>query len=776
MIRSFTKIVIVSSIVFVTSVLSFAVDFPNLPSFLVPLNQPPRQLGAISNQKTQPVEPLAVNDVMNGEQPIGDPNTMVDPTFDTATPAMDPLGGNPLDAPDTGFVPEPEKKVEDGSSVTKPSSSEYFVRVIPVTKMNLASLSKSLGVRTANINNSHASSNNDWWSNSDNAASSTSSSSSGSSGTSGNFASTKLKDSQEDIKRLMTIYQAVDYDYQQLYTQAFNMTVLKDASITAAIRDLRVKHDKLASDINDRWRLSDTKAINAMQDRVMEFQVDIDDIRAMDDSLKSPTAKTGAGAGATDVNAQLQQVQAAYQQAMTQFANNPRYLTQLNSVKANIATAQAAISSGSGTGTGGKKGGKGGGSSAATTALQTATTTLASLGIQVNSGTNQTTGNPLLNQQQNQFGNQQQYGVQQPYNQFGTQQQYGVQQPYNQYGTQQQYGVQQPYNQYGTQQQYGNQQYGNQQYGNQQYGNQQYGNQQYGNQQYGNQQYGNQQYGNQQQYGNTSGDPKSQFAQLEAQYNAAKAKSTGNVTTAQKNELNSIMSNVNTLRSQVNNPGYLNNQNNYNNLMTSLNNLQTKVDTYKSTYNISDTTTTNADGTTTATSETDTLSASVQTINTDMQGIEDAIRNFSPGLFPKISNILSGINTNRTQINQIQLDLMNAKPNLSTIKTRISQASDRVNQLKRDVYEIEQQVLTYTRNLLSNLRTTVNNSTDVVKNSYTGQVDTHTDDLRSLETDFNTPSFIKDPSNQKDWSSRILDLTSSIQSTQINVKTAIANN
>jgi SMC interacting uncharacterized protein involved in chromosome segregation len=170
------------------------------------------------------------------------------------------------------------------------------------------------------------------------------------------------------------------------------------------------------------------------------------------------------------------------------------------------------------------------------------------------------------------------------------------------------------------------------------------------------------------------------------------------------------------------------------------------------------------------------MSSNVQAVNTDMQGIEDAVRNFSPGLFPKISNIFSGINTNRTQINQIQLDLMNAKPSISTIKTRITQVTDRVSQLKRDVYEVEQQVLNYARSQVSSLRTMVINSNDIVKNQFIGQVDTHNDDLRALETDFNTPSFIKDPSNQKEWSTRVIDLMSSIDSTRINIQTALTNN
>ncbi|MEI6520834.1 MAG: hypothetical protein WCO98_12470, partial [bacterium] len=388
MICKFFNMVIVSAIILIASMFASAADF-STPSMLTPLNQPPRQTG---KQIAQPV-----NDVIAVDQPVEDNVIMVDPAPETGTPTIDPIGGNPVNDTETGFVPEPEKKTDEGStSVTKPASSEYFVRVIPVTKMNLATLSRSLGVKTANVNNSKATTSNDWWSDSANAPTTTDTSGT-SGGTAGNFANTKLKDSQEDIKRLMTIYQAVDYDYQQLYKQAFNMTVLKDASITAAIRDLRVKHDKLASDINDRWRLSDTKAINAMQDRVMAFQTDIDDIRAMDDSLKSPTAQNGLGTGgATDINSQLQQVQTAYQQAMTQFANNPRYLTQLNSVKADIATAQNAITSG-GTGTTGKKGGKGGNNNAATRAIQAATTTLASLGIQINGGTNQIIGNPLLN-------------------------------------------------------------------------------------------------------------------------------------------------------------------------------------------------------------------------------------------------------------------------------------------------------------------------------------------------------------------------------------------
>jgi hypothetical protein len=62
-----------------------------------------------------------------------------------------------------------------------------------------------------------------------------------------------------------------------------------------------------------------------------------------------------------------------------------------------------------------------------------------------------------------------------------------------------------------------------------------------------------------------------------------------------------------------------------------------------------------------------------------------------------------------------------------------------------------------------------------VKNQYIGQIDTHNDDFRNIETDFNTPSFIKDPSNQDEWSDRVRELLASIELTRINVKTAINN-
>ena len=767
---------------------------PTPPPGMDPLNQPPRQNnnGTAAQPKRNPLQPdppvafdlQPYNDVPVvgpatgpvGPVGIGDPagpGDLADPVIvdpNTGTPGTDTGGGDTTGEPDNGFMPEPEKKSNTGStSITKPASSEYFVRVIPVTKMNLASLALSLGVRTSNVNDSRSGTkkSTDWW-----AGSSGSSSTPLSTGTTPILGSTGYSPTgynqtgynqtgvspmlgtgssygfgatgaQTDLTRLSSLYQAVDYDYQMLLTQAFSLNMSKNPGIASAIRSLQNKHDRIATDVQDQWRISDNKGISQMQIRLMSLQSDIDNIRAMDTSLVNPmtqqmnmnqtpqydsdgnliTPKTGS-----NINTQLQTVQTAYTQAVTQFANNSRYRTQLNKVKTYINAAQNSIINNAG---------KKVTNTQAAASLQTAADILIALGVSVDMGITQNTTNPMLAALNPALS--QQNGYNNGYNQNG------YNNGYNQNGYNN--GYNNRYNQNGYNNGYNNNNNGyNNGYNNNNNG-----------------------YNNGYNNGGTNNNFQTQFSQLETQYNTLRSNANGTtMTSAQTSALNSILTDVNNLRNLVNNQNYVNNQNNYNSLTNSMNNLTTKINNYQNNYPG------NGTGTTT---DTTTIQTDLTTANTDLQGIDDAIRNFNVAQFPKITSIQSSETTIRNSINQIQTDLMNNNPNISSIQTRLnSQVKSRIVAVKQDVYRVQQDVINALRNQINTLRTLVSNSVDAVKNQYSGEVDTHNSDFNDIQTDFNNSTYIRDPANQNDWATRVTTLMSAIEATRTNVQNAINNN